>query len=79
MEQRTCNAYIISICQPEAIFNYSNANQSKVPSNDNISFINKQIQWQLDNKLRGSCFKAIELSTIKLFIFVDRSFANNKD
>ncbi len=79
VKQRARGAYIASIYQLEATFDYSIAAQSKELSDDNIALLNKRIQWQLDNKLRGLCFKAIDLSTTKLFVFVDRSFANNKD
>lgn len=51
VEQYTCGAYILLIRQPEAIFDYFITIQSKKSSNNNIVFINKQIQWQLDNKL----------------------------
>ena len=79
VEQRAHRAYIASICQPEAAFDYSIAAQSKKLSNENIALFNKRIQWQLDHKLHGFCFKAIDLSTAKLFVFVDGFFANNKD
>ncbi len=79
MEQRACGAYIASICQPEATFDYSIAAQSKEPIDDDIALLNKRIQWQLDNQLHGLRFKAINLSTTKFFVFVDGSFANNKD
>ncbi len=79
VEQRARSAYIAWICQSEATFDYSIAAQSKEPSDNNIALINKRIQWQLDNKMRGLCFKAIDLSNAKLFVFVDGSFANNKD
>ena len=79
MEQRACKSYIASICQPEATFDYSIAAQSKEPSNKNIVLLNKQIQWQLDHKLCGLYFKAINLSITKLFVFVDGFFTNNKD
>lgn len=72
-------AYIVSICQPEATFNYSIAVQSKKPNNKDIALLNKQIQWQLDYKLHNLCFKAINLSTAKLFVFIDGFFANNKN
>lgn len=45
MEQHTCGTYILLIRQTEAIFDYSITVQSKETSNDNIVFINKQIQW----------------------------------
>lgn len=53
--------------------------QSKKSSNKDITLLNKEIYWQLDNKIRGLCFKAINFSKAKLFIFLDRSFANIKD
>ena len=79
MEQHARRAYIALICQPEAAFDYSIAAQSKESSNEDIALLNKWIQWQLDHKLRGLRFKAIDLSNAKLFVFVDGSFANNKD
>lgn len=45
MEQHACGTYILLIRQPEAIFDYSIIVQSKKTNNDNIVFINKQIQW----------------------------------
>ena len=79
MEQRARGAYIASICQLKATYDYSIAAQSKKQSNENIALFKKQIQWQLKHKLCGLCFKAIDLSTAKLFVFVDGFFANNKD
>ena len=79
MEQRTRGAYIALICQPEATFDYSIAAQSKKPCNENIVFLNKREQWQLEYKLRGLYFQAIDLSTTKLFVFIDGFFTNNKD
>ena len=78
VEQRTRGAYIASIWQPEAIFDYSIVTQSKKPSNKDIALLNNRIKWQLDNKVRGLCFKADDLSNTKLFVFVNGSFANNK-
>lgn len=79
VKQRARGAYIASIYQPEATFDYLIAIQSKKPNNKDITLLKKRIQWQLDYKLYGFCFKSIDLSTAKLFVFVDRSFANNKD
>lgn len=79
MEQRIYAIYITLICQWEAIFDYSIAAQSKNSSNKNIAFIKKLIQWQLDNKLQDFCFKTINLLNIKLFIFIDGFFINNKN
>lgn len=79
VRQRARGAYIASICQPEASFDLSMAAQNQDPTEDDAKALNKRLQWQLDNLDRGlTCIK-IELSTAKLFVFVDGSFANNKD
>ncbi|KAF4470944.1 Ribonuclease H, partial [Fusarium albosuccineum] len=77
--QRARGAYIASICQPEAAFDYSVAAQICDPDDEDIARLNKRIQWQLSNKLRGLRYQAMDLEAAKLFIFVDGSFANNKD
>lgn len=79
MKQYVCRAYIMLIYYLEATFDYLIAAQSKEPNNKDIAFLNKRIQWQLDYKLYGLSFKAIDLLAIKLFIFIDESFANKKD
>jgi hypothetical protein len=41
--------------------------------------LNKRLKWQTENKERDLRFIHIRLESAKLFIFVDASFANNKD
>ena len=41
--------------------------------------LNKQLQQQLDNLKRGIKYVNLDLKYTKLFVFVDKSFANNKD
>ncbi|KAF7122850.1 hypothetical protein CNMCM5793_000960 [Aspergillus hiratsukae] len=79
MEQRARGAYIATICQPEAAFDLSVAAQHQDPTESNINALNKRITWQMKNLDRGIKYIALDLSTAKLFIFVDGSFANNKD
>lgn len=79
VEQRARGAYIASICQPEAAFDLSAAAQHKQPSKEDIARLNKRIQWQMRNMDRGLNYIPLDLSTAKLFVFVDGSFANNKD
>lgn len=67
------------IYQPKAIFHYLIAVQLKKLNNKDITLFNKWIQWHLEHKLYNLYFKAINLSTAKLFVFVDRFFANNKN
>ena len=41
--------------------------------------LNKRLQQQLDNLKRGIRYVNLDLKHTKLFVFVDRLFANNKD
>ncbi|KAJ5743510.1 hypothetical protein N7533_010612 [Penicillium manginii] len=79
MEQRARGAYIATICQPEATFDLSVAAQHQNPTEADVNALNKRIMWQIKNLDRGIKYIAIDLSTTKLFVFVDGSFTNNKD
>jgi hypothetical protein len=78
-EQRARGAYIATICQPKAAFNLSVAAQHQNPTEADITALNKRIEWQMTHMDRGIRYIVLDLPTAKLFIFVDRSFANNKD
>ena len=79
VEQRARGAYIATICQPEAAFDYSVAAQAQNPTTDDYTKLNRRIKWQIDNKLRGLHYVPIDLATAKVMVFTDGSFANNKD
>jgi len=79
VEQRARGAYIASICQPEAIFDLSTAAQHQNPVKSDIDALNKRIQWQIDNPDRGLRYIPFNIRKCSLFVFMDRSFANNKD
>jgi hypothetical protein len=79
IEQRARGAYIASICQPEAAFDLSTAAQHKEPDEKQCVKLNKRLQWQINNLQRGLSYVPIELSTAKLIVFVNGSFANNND
>jgi hypothetical protein len=78
-EQRARGAYIATICQPETAFDLSVAAQHQNPTEADITALNKRIEWQITHMDRGIKYIALDLPTAKLFVFVDRSFANNKD
>jgi hypothetical protein len=78
-EQRARGAYIATICQPKAAFDLSVAAQHQNPTEADITALNKRIEWQMTHMDRGIKYIAIDLPTAKLFVFVDGSFANNKD
>ena len=79
MEQRARGAYIASICQPEASFDLSAAAQVQQPMDTDYERLNKRLQWHADHMDRGIRMVPMDLSTAKLMVFTDGSFANNKD
>lgn len=79
IEQRARGAYIASICQPEASFDLSIAAQHQDPTKEDIKALNKRLIWQSANLHRGLTYIPFDLAKAKLFVFVDGSFANNKD
>jgi hypothetical protein len=46
---------------------------------DDVRTLNKRLEWQMMNLDRGIKYIPLDLQRTKLFVFVDRSFANNKD
>jgi hypothetical protein len=79
VEQRARGAYIASICQPEACFDLSTAAQHQDPTKEDVKALNRRLQWQIDSQERGLTFVPLDLATAHLFVFVDGSFANNRD
>jgi hypothetical protein len=77
--QRARGAYVATVCQPEAAFDLSFAAQVTDPQKENINYLNKRIQWQIDNPLRGLTFTPLDLESLSLVVFTDASFANNRD
>jgi hypothetical protein len=78
--QRARGAYVATVCQPEAAFDLSSAAQVTEPTNDDIRKLNKRLEWQKENPLRGLTFVPLKTGTpLKLVVFTDSSFANNAD
>jgi hypothetical protein len=77
--QRARGAYIASVCQPEASFDLSYAAQVTNPDEKDVKLLNKRIQWQIENSTRGLSFVKLDTKTLRLLVFTDSSFANNKD
>ncbi|EAQ91626.1 hypothetical protein CHGG_03561 [Chaetomium globosum CBS 148.51] len=55
------------------------AAQHQEPTPDDIKTLNRRIQWQMDSQDRGLTFLPLNLETARLYVFVDGSFANNRD
>ena len=79
LEQQAQGAYIATIYQLEAAFNLLVAAQHQEPTEAEVKALNKRLEWQINNRDRGIHFVPIILELAKLFVFVDGSFANNKD
>ena len=46
---------------------------------DNIKSLNRQLSWQIKNANRGLKFIKLDVNTLQLLVFINASFANNKD
>ena len=79
VSQRARGAYLASICQPEASYDLSIAAQVTTPEDKDIEQLNQRLEWQINNPERGLSFAPLDLHRMKLFVFTDGSFANNKD
>jgi hypothetical protein len=79
LTQRARGAYIVTVCQPEASFDFSFAAQVINPKEEDTKRLNKRLQWQIDNQSRGLRFIPLDKDSLKLVVFTDSSFANNKD
>ena len=67
------------MCQPEASFDLLSAPQHKDPNSDNTALLNKQLKWQKEKTARGLRYVLLYLTSMKFFVFVDASFAKNKN
>jgi hypothetical protein len=77
--QRARDAYVVSICQLETLFDLSLAAQSIEISSENITTLNKRLQWQIDNHFRDINYVKLDSTKFRLMIFTNSSFANNRD
>ena len=72
-------AYIASVCQLKALFDLSFIAQVINPKEADVKELNKCLSWQIQNLYRGLKFVKLDAKTLKLLVFTDASFANNKD
>ena len=69
----------MSIYQPKASFNLFYAAQVINPDKKDARLLNKRIQQQIKNLIRGLSFIKLNIEILQLLIFTDFLFANNKD
>jgi hypothetical protein len=77
--QQARGVYIALVCQPKSVFDLLVTAQATEPDSKNVKALNRHIQWQLENAARGIHFVKLEKDLLKLLVFTDTSFANNKD
>ncbi len=77
--QRARSAYVASIYQSKASFDLSFAAQSIEVSSENITTLNKRLQWQIDNHSRDLRYVKLDSTKLQLVIFTNSFFANNRD
>ena len=77
--QRARGAYAASICQPEASYDLSHAAQSTDFTSGDISALNTRLKWLIENKSRGLKYIRLDQKSLRVVVFSDSSFANNKD
>ena len=46
---------------------------------NDVNLLNTRLQWQLENSTRGLRFVKLKRESLRLLVFVDASFANNRD
>ena len=76
---RARDAYVVSICQPEASFDLSYAAQAITVTLSDITSLNKRLKWQIENKVRGLKYVKFDKNSLRLIIFTDAFFVNNRD
>ncbi len=77
--QRARKAYVASICQSKASFDLFLAAQSIEVSSEDITTLNKRLQWQIDNHSRDLKYVKLDSTKLQLVIFTNSFFANNRD
>ncbi|KAL3420591.1 hypothetical protein PVAG01_07036 [Phlyctema vagabunda] len=80
IRERARGAYIASMSQPEVAFGLSFAAQVTDIKDTDVTFLNKQLSWQKSNQDRGLRYLKLKFpANLVLNVFVDASFAGNKD
>ena len=77
--QRARNTYVISICQFETFFDLAYAAQTINVISNNIVLLNKRLTWQIENKSRKLKYVKFDFDSLRLVIFIDSFYVNNRD
>jgi hypothetical protein len=49
------------------------------PKKSDIIVLNKRLQWQINNLVRGLIYIKLDINILCLLVFIDALFVNNKD
>ena len=79
ISQRARDAYIASTCRPDLAFAFAKAAQHPKPNIPEFQALNTTLQSIIDAPTKGISFKSQDISTLRMAVFVDASFANNHD
>ena len=79
ISQRARGAYIASTCCPDLAFAFAKAAQHPKPKIPEFKALNTALQSIIDTPTKGISFKSQDISTLRMAVFVDASFANNHD
>ena len=79
IQQHARGAYIATMSQSEAAFSLLFTAQISNSDIDNAKYLNKHLWWQLNNKQHGIKFFKLNNDNLKLYVFVDVFFINNRD
>lgn len=79
ISQRARGSYIAAVCRPDLTFAFSKAAQVIIPTLDDCKELNKYIKVCMDSPSRGLKFVKLDSASVSVSVFVDASFASNKD
>lgn len=79
VSQRARGAFIAGVCRPDLSFGFAFAAQVKIPDAKAARALNNLIDRCNNLKTNGLFFKAIDLDSLSVAVFIDASFANNSD
>lgn len=79
VSQRARAAYITSVCRPDLQYRFAYAAQFPDPTLTEAKYLNKGIQELIDTSERGLTYVKLDIDSMYLALFVDASFAGNKD
>ena len=77
--QWTRNAYVILICQFKTFCDLTYAIQIINVILNDIVLLNKRLTWQIENKSRKLKYVKFDFDSLRLMIFIDSFYVNNRD